>query len=130
AILAAVLHALVAGAALLLDSAEGRRFVIDQVQNIAPDSGLRIRVGRIEGSIYGRAVLRDVRLLDPKGEFLRVPEARLDWKPLDYALRNRLSINALDIPRARLSRLPKLVPSVEDTPLLPDFDIAIGRLRV
>lgn len=128
-ILAALL-VLLLGAAILLDSGAGRRFLTDQIATLSPESGLKIRIGRIEGSIYGDAVLRDVRLYDPKGEFLRVAEARLDWQPLDYLFRNRLSIDSLVIPRATLARLPELRESDPDAPILPDFDIVLDSLRV
>ena len=130
AILLIGIVATIALAAVVLDSAAGRRFIADRIQRLAPESGLRIRIGRIEGSIYGEATLRDVRLSDPDGEFLRIAEAQLEWHPFDYLLRNRLNIDSLDIPRARLSRLPELIPSLEDKPILPDFDIALGRLNV
>lgn len=122
--------ALIALAAVVIDSAPGKRFIIDRIERLAPESGLRIRIGRIEGSIYGRAVVRDLRLFDTEGEFLRVPEARVDWRPLDFLLANELDIRSLEVPRGRLSRLPELVPSLKDTPILPDFDIHIGRLDV
>jgi translocation and assembly module TamB len=128
--IAAVLLFLLALAAVVLDSGAGRRFITDQIEALQPENGLRIRVGRIEGSIYRNAVLRDVRLYDPKGLFLRVPEARLDWRPLDFLLRNRLTIHALDAPRADLARLPELKQTGKQGPILPDFDIVIGRLRV
>ena len=122
--------AVLAIAAALLDSSAGRRFVSDQIEALQPESGLRIRVGRIEGSIYRQVVLRDVRLYDPEGMFLRTPEARLDWRPLDFVLRNRLTINDLTIPSAELLRIPKLRPGDPDQPILPDFDIAVRRLSV
>ena len=130
AILAAILAALLALVAILADSGIGRRFLTDQIAGIAPESGLRFTVGRIEGSIYGTATLRDVRVYDPEGQFLAIPVARLDWRPWDYVWRNRLTINELVIPRASLSRLPELVDTGRDEPILPDFDILIGRLRV
>lgn len=121
---------LIALAGTLLDSSAGRRFLTDQIERIAPESGLRIRVGRIEGSIYRQAVLRDVRLYDRQGLFLRAGEARLDWRPFDFLLRNRLTINDLTIPRAELLRLPDLKETADDQPILPDFDIRVGRLQV
>ncbi|MFM6854057.1 MAG: hypothetical protein ACKOUM_08250 [Sphingopyxis sp.] len=128
---AALALVLVAGAAaLVLDSAVGRRFVTDRIEAMAPQSGLRVRVGRIEGSLYRDAVLRDVRLFDPQGQFLRVGEARLRWHPLDFVMRRRLSVDNLLIPRAELSRMPALRPADPDKPILPDFDIIIGQLAV
>ena len=44
-----------AGAALWLDSDAGHRFIIGQVEALAPETGLRIRVGEIDGSIYSEA---------------------------------------------------------------------------
>ena len=43
---------------------------------MTPASGLRIRIGRIDGSIWGRTQLRDVRLYDPDGLFAESPRDR------------------------------------------------------
>ncbi len=111
---------------LFLDSPAGRRFISDRIAEVAPKSGLRFRVGRIEGSIFRRAILHDVRLYDLKGEFLRIDRADLDWHPFDFLLRRRLTIDALRIPVADLARLPDLRPNDENKPILPDFDIRVG----
>ena len=127
----AVALILIAGAAaLLLESSIGRRFVTDRIENVSPESGLKIRVGRIEGSLFSNAVLRDVRVYDPQGLFLEVPEARLDWQPFDYLWRNRLTIHDLDVDRARWLRMPHLNKTADDKPILPDFDILVERLRI
>ena len=60
-----------------LDTSAGHRFLIDRIERLQIRSGLRIRIGRIEGSIYGSARLKDVRLYDPKGLFLSAPDVRL-----------------------------------------------------
>jgi translocation and assembly module TamB len=130
AILLAVVASLLAIAALLANSEMGRRLLAERIEQIEPDTGLRFSVGRIDGSIFGAATIYDVRVSDPQGEFLSVPEARLDWRPWDFVWRRRLSINDLIIPRASLSRLPELIDTGRDDPILPDFDIRIGRLRV
>ena len=130
AIVLAGLAALAALLAVLADSSVGRRFVTDQIADIAPESGLRFSVGRIEGSIFGAATLRDVRVFDPQGQFLAIPEARLDWRPWDYLWRGRVTIRDLTVPRASLTRLPALIDTGRDEPILPDFDILIGQLRV
>ena len=44
---------LLAGLLVLLDSAPGHRFIVDQVGKFETASGLRIRIGRIDGSIFG-----------------------------------------------------------------------------
>ena len=40
---------------VLLDSAPGHRFIVDQLGKFETASGLRIRVGRIDGSIFGKS---------------------------------------------------------------------------
>lgn len=65
---------------IVLTSPIGHRLIADRIAHFAPVSGLRMDVGRIEGSLFGEAVLHDVTLSDPSGPFLRVPEVELDWR--------------------------------------------------
>lgn len=116
-------------AAAFLSSPIGKRFVADQIAQVAPASGLRFEVGRIEGDIYGVAVLRDVVVKDPQGTFLTIPEVTLNWRPLAW-LWSGLSVRELTARRATLSRLPELLPGDPDAPLLPDFDIRIDRFEI
>ena len=51
---------LLAGLLVLLDSAPGHRFIVDQVGRLETASGLQIRIGRIDGSIFGKSQLRNV----------------------------------------------------------------------
>lgn len=118
-----------AGALAWLDSGPGHRFVGRQIAAWAPQSGLRVSVGRIDGSIYNNALLHDVRFSDTQGVFLEAKSVRLDWWPLGW-LSNRLEIDTLYTPEARLHRLPKLKPSLKKGKILPDFDIRIMRLGV
>ncbi|MCK0129054.1 translocation/assembly module TamB domain-containing protein [Erythrobacter sp. F6033] len=127
-LLAIILAPILLGA-LFLSSPIGKRFVADQIAQVAPASGLRFEVGRIEGDIYGQAVLRDVVLSDPKGEFLVIPEAEIDWNPLAW-LWSGLDVRELTARRGRLERLPELLPGDPDAPLLPDFDIRIDKLAI
>jgi len=112
-----------------LDTGPGHRFIIDRIAQLAPSSGLRIRIGRIDGSLWGEATLRDVRLYDPQGLFLEIPEADLDWRPAAW-LANRLHINSLESDLVVLHRLPKLRRTGRRGPILPGFDIYIGRLEI
>ncbi len=107
----------------------GKRFIADQIAAVAPASGLRFTVGRIEGDIYSQAVLRSVTVSDPKGPFLTIPEVRLDWRPLQWVW-SGLDIRELTARRGRLTRLPELLPGDPDAPLLPDFDIRVDRLNI
>ena len=116
-------------AVLVLDSPVGHRYVADRIAALAPASGLRISVGRIEGSLYGSARLRDVAFADSQGIFARVPEAELDWRPFSW-FRSGLDVRKLVLRRGTLLRLPKLRPGKPDAPLLPNFDIRIDRLQI
>ncbi|WP_339500840.1 hypothetical protein, partial [Pseudomonas canadensis] len=51
----------------LVDTAIGHRMIADTISGLRPANGLRYSIGRIEGSIYNRATLIDVRVRDPKG---------------------------------------------------------------
>ncbi|WP_225204874.1 translocation/assembly module TamB domain-containing protein [Novosphingobium huizhouense] len=122
----AAIGLLLAGFAVL-DSSLGHRFVVDRIAALTPGSGLRIRIGRIEGSLFGSATLRNVVLSDPQGRFMTIPEAELDWRPLSWMKRG-LDIRRLLVHRATLLRTPRMNPGNPDEPILPDFDIRIDRL--
>ncbi|RIX27362.1 translocation/assembly module TamB domain-containing protein [Sphingomonas edaphi] len=128
-VLLVVLAALLAGALVLLDTAPGHRFIVDRISQLETATGLRIKIARIEGSIYGEARLRGVAVSDPQGVFLTSPEITVDWAPGAW-LYNSLHIDRLESRLVRLQRLPKLRPTGRDRPLLPDFDIHIGRLKI
>ena len=123
------LVALVLVALAVLNSPIGQRFIADQIAAAAPASGLRISIGRIEGDIYGRATLHDVVLSDPRGPFLNVPIAELDWRPLNWLWRG-LDVRQLVARRGTLLRTPELLPGDPDAPILPDFDIRIDRFEL
>ncbi|MGQ3179607.1 MAG: translocation/assembly module TamB domain-containing protein, partial [Blastomonas fulva] len=113
---------------LALDTGPGRRFIAEQLAGYQLKSGLKLRVARIDGSIYGKAVLRGVEVYDTKRVFLTASTVDLDWRPLRF-LANRLDIRDLVIRRGELRSLPVLNPGDPDDPLLPAFDIRIDRLR-
>jgi len=120
---------LVAVLLVLLDSAPGHRFIVDQVAKLETASGLRIRIGRIDGSIFGKSQLRNVAVADQRGVFLTSPNIKLDWTPGAW-LSNKLHIDSVTADRVMLIRLPKLKPSTKKGPILPGFDIHIGRLQI
>ena len=124
------LIALILLALAALNSPPGRRFIIDQIEKLAPANGLQIRIGRIDGSIYGEMEVSDVRLYDPKGLWLEVPKATVDWRPFAFLLSNRLQIETARSDYVILHKLPELIPSEEPEPLLPGFDIHIGDLSI
>jgi translocation and assembly module TamB len=128
-VLLLALLALALGGLVLLDTAPGHRFIVDRLGQMETATGLRIRVARIEGSIYGEARLRGVAVSDPQGVFLTSPEIMLDWAPGAW-LYNNLHIDRLESPRVRLERLPKLRKTGRKGPILPEFDIHLGRLKI
>ncbi len=125
----ALILAPIALVAAFLSSPIGKRFVTDQIAQMSPASGLSFEVGRIEGDIYGDAILHDVIVKDPKGAFLTIPEVTLNWRPLSW-LWSGIDIRELSARRGKLQRLPELLPGDPDAPLLPDFDIRIDRFEV
>tara|TARA_R110000824_G_scaffold3839_6_gene18351 strand:- start:3161 stop:7330 length:4170 start_codon:yes stop_codon:yes gene_type:complete len=126
--LVAILVLAIVGAAIWLDSNAGHRFIIDQVEALEPDNGLRIRIERIDGSIYGEGIVQGLQLNDPKGQFFTAGTVAVDWNPLAWIF-NELNISNAVIAKARFERLPELIDSGEDQPLLPGFDIYIGAFR-
>ena len=123
------LVALAIAALLMVDTAIGHRFVADRIAAIRTDNGLSFRIGRIDGSIYSRAVLRDVRVYDTKGMVFRAPVATLDWSPFAW-FANRLDIHSLVIPAALVAKPLETRPTGRRGPILPGFDIVIGRLAI
>ncbi|UOR14236.1 translocation/assembly module TamB domain-containing protein [Qipengyuania aquimaris] len=120
---------LIVAAAALLNTPIGERYLADRIARETFPNGLNIRIGRIEGNIYGEAVLHDVALSDPEGVFLTIPRAEVDWNPRAW-LSNRLEIDSFAARRATLSRIPEFLPSEEEGPILPGFDISIDRLEI
>ena len=120
---------LLAGGLVLLDTAPGHRFIVDRLGQFETASGLNIRIGRIEGSVFGNSKLKNVAVSDPRGVFLTSPEIELDWAPLAW-LYNSLHIDRLSARQVRLHRVPKLNPTGRRGPILPGFDVHIGELEI
>ncbi len=98
----------VAGRALFacINTDSGRRFAADRIEALEFDNGMKIGVGRIDGSLYGASTIHGLTLSDPKGVFFSAPLVRVDWRPLDY-LNNHVDIRSLVAPTATLARLPE-----------------------
>ncbi|MGN6154946.1 MAG: translocation/assembly module TamB domain-containing protein [Sphingomicrobium sp.] len=120
---------LLAVALAILDTAPGHRWIADRIAGIETSSGLRFRIGRIEGSVFGESKLKNVAILDQHGTFFTSPEIDLDWTPGAW-LYNSLRIRRVHADRATLLRLPALKPSTKKGPILPGFDIHIGKLSI
>lgn len=113
-----------------LNSDAGRRFVVTQVEKYEFENGMKIGIGRLDGSLFGQMVIRDFTLSDPKGVFLASPEVKVDWRPLRY-LANHVDVRSATAATMTMRKMPefKVVPDTGE-PLLPDLDIDVGALRV
>ena len=131
AIAVVTILAIAALALFALNTQPGRRFVAERVGGIELANGLRFQPGRLDGSLYGMLVIRDLRISDQKGVFTTIPELRLDWRPFAY-LRKHVDIRSASAGLIRVQRLPtlKAVPGDPNAPTLPDLDIDIGRLKI
>lgn len=131
-ILAALLALIVllAGAALVwIDTPGGHRFIARQINALEFQNGMTIHVGRIDGSIYSKLEVRDLRIGDPKGVFASAPRAAMDWRPFAY-LSNHIDIRSLTAPLLQVKRIPEFREVKTDEPLLPDIDIDVAKLEV
>jgi len=123
---------LVVAVVLGINTDPGRRFVADRIGGYTTASGLNIKVGRIDGSLYGRMVLTDLRVSDPTGVFLDSPRVSVDWRPFAF-IRNHVDVRDVEAGLITMRRKPALKqtpPPEEEGPLLPDLDIDVNRLRV
>ncbi|WP_343528911.1 translocation/assembly module TamB domain-containing protein [Sphingomonas sp.] len=125
----ATLLGVVAAALLIVDTPIGHRWVADRIAGVRTDTGLRFSVGRIEGSLYSDMRLVDLRVYDLDGLLVRVPHARLDWRPWNWA-RGTLDIRRVEAPLATLYHVPHTRKTGRNGPILPDFDIRIDRLHL
>ena len=113
-----------------LNSDAGRRFVVTQIEKYEFENGMKIGIGRLDGSLYGQMVIRDFTLSDPKGVFLASPEVKVDWRPIRY-FANHVDVRSATSATMTMRKLPefKVVPDTGE-PLLPDLDIDVGLVRV
>lgn len=129
-VLLVALLVLLAATVAFLHTKPGRQFIVDQVAGIAPASGLKVEVGRIEGSVLWSSTLYDVKFRDAKNRlFLEVPEIDLNWRPFLFFWRG-LDVRHLVLHRGTLYLPPDLVPGDPDAPTLPDFDIRVDRFVI
>ena len=128
AALLVLLAAALIGGIAYLNTDGGRAFAVRQLPLYAPKSGLTVRARGIEGSLFGQATIRGLELGDPDGVFAKAERVDVDWRPFDL-LHNLLTIHTLTSPEIEVLRRPVLRPSA-DKRILPDIDIAVGRLTL
>jgi len=124
---------LLAGAGLVaLDTAPGKRFIVNMVAAQKPENGLRIAIGRIDGSIYDDLTVRDLKLSDPHGVFLQSKAIRLDWRPFALTAKH-IDVRDLSSDRIEVLRQPELIASEkkESKPFkLPDIRIDAQKVAI
>ena len=131
-IAAGALAALVILVVLGINTGPGRSFLVSKINNFELASGMGFHVGEIDGSLYGRMVLKDVRITDTRGVFAASPSITLDWRPFAY-VNNHVDVRELSSPLIRFARMPVLKPtpaSNDNGPLLPDLDIDVNKLAI
>jgi translocation and assembly module TamB len=124
-----ILLLLIVAVAGLADTDFGHRIIANRIAGLGIKSGLKVGIGRIEGSIYGKAEIVELRLSDPQGVFLSSPRVALDWQPLDW-LDNVLTVKTFSAARVNLLRLPKFKPRTAGGSSLPAFDVDIGSFAI
>jgi translocation and assembly module TamB len=122
-----VLAILVAGALVALDTAPGHRFVAARIAAL-DTSGLHIRIGRIDGSIYRRMVLRQVTVTDRDGVVATSPAVVLDWRP-GALLQRHVLLNELSADLVDVARRPLLKASTGKSKM-PSLSYTLKRLAV
>jgi translocation and assembly module TamB len=123
----AVLGAVVA----YLSTAHGLSTIAALVSRYASSEDTKIAVGDIEGSFPYDLTLKDVRLSDRKGEWLKLDRARVVWSPLDL-YSSKLTINLVDVGQVEVAREPDYPEAAEpppppdpNAPLFPELPIEI-----
>lgn len=133
AVLGLIAAILVLACAVLLglNTQPGKRFLIGQIGALQMASGMKIEVGRIDGSIYSDMVIHDLVLRDPKGVFAVSPRVHVVWKPFRY-INNHISVSLLESPLIVLARSPQFnaTPTDPNAPILPDIDIDVDRMKI
>ncbi|SDA12951.1 translocation/assembly module TamB domain-containing protein [Sphingomonas sp. NFR15] len=114
-----------------INTQPGRRFLANTIGGYTLASGLNVTVGRIDGSIYGAMVLRDVRVRDQQGVFLTSPAIAVDWRPFAF-VNNHADVKSATARLITMARMPVLKPTPVDpnAPTLPSLDIDVGRLKI
>lgn len=113
----------------LSETAAGRAFVARQIGNFELQSGMRFKINRIDGSLLSEFMLVDTVVHDLDGPLVAIPETSVSWRPRTL-LTGLISLEKIDVPSARLLRLPNLNPPDPDDPLLPDINLHIGDFQL
>ncbi|AEI37032.1 MAG: translocation/assembly module TamB domain-containing protein [Zymomonas mobilis subsp. pomaceae] len=114
-----------------IDTPTGHRLIVHYVNSYTAPSGLKIKLRRIDGSIYKAVRLIDVEGYDRQGRFIEIPSVFIRWQPLDYRY-GVITINNLHAALINLERKPilKSTASKPNEPLLPDIHLNLDHLAL
>ena len=84
AIALGVVLALIVALIVGLNTSPGKRFLANQLGAYTTASGINIRVGEIEGSIYSHMILHGLEIRDQQGVFITSPLVDIRWHPFAY----------------------------------------------
>lgn len=108
----------------------GRKFIAQQIEGLEFENGMKFGIEEIEGSIYSDMTIRGLTVSDPNGVFLRSPAVAVDWRPFAF-IGSHIDIRTLTAETMTLERLPEFLETAPtEDPLLPDYDIDIGELKI
>ncbi|MEX2201309.1 MAG: hypothetical protein WD711_07950, partial [Dongiaceae bacterium] len=130
-----ILLALVAGAAVALDTAAGKRLLLAQLSSWLAEDRVTLETRGVEGSIWDRFTIDAIVLSDESGTFATIDRLVFDWRP-SRLFAGELAIETLGAERVVLDRLPPIPtasePAPEQEPLLPEppLDIRIDRFGI
>ncbi|HKY96188.1 MAG TPA: hypothetical protein VJL84_12825, partial [Kiloniellales bacterium] len=116
---------LVALLALFLETGLGKRTAAGLLEVALSQPGQQVKIGRLEGSVFGELRIDRVTLGDDAGAWLELDSALLDWDPAAL-FRGRLAVERLTAERLALQRLPPPAPrTADEAPLLPELPIEV-----
>lgn len=116
---------------LFLDTSTGHRLIVRYINKYTTESGLKVKIQRIDGSIYQAFRLVDIEAYDQRGRFLDAPSLFVEWRPLDYRY-GIITIKKIHASRIEVLRNPELKPTKAnpDAPLLPDIHLDIDQIHL
>ncbi|MDZ4737845.1 MAG: translocation/assembly module TamB domain-containing protein [Rhodospirillaceae bacterium] len=130
-----VLLALVAGAAIALDTAWGKRMLLAQLGSWLAQDKIALETEGVAGSIWDRFTIDSIVLSDESGIFATIDDLVFDWQP-SRLFAGELAIETLAADRVAVDRLPPVPtasePEPDSGPLLPEppLDIRIDAFEI
>jgi translocation and assembly module TamB len=124
---------LVVLAAVALDSAAGKRFLMARLASMLATDGLTLETDDIGGSLWSRLTIGRLHLSDADGTLVEATMLELDWTP-SRLLARELRVETLAAASLTVERLPSSGSTDEtsDGALLPELpvDLTIDRIAV